>query len=350
MSGNRESSIGSFFASPRSDHRRPQHDRLPWDSPEAVYVQSGRQALRLLSDLLWADGYRRLVLPGYLCASMVEPFETHAWIIDFSPLTDRLRPDRRAYDDLCLERPGETVVLVAEYFGRSLSSDTRVAVKRCIDLGAAVIEDRSHNLLDAYDPIATYTFGSLRKLLPVADGCFIQGLTSTPTLSRQSVDPSGKGWRAMDLKSAEVESDPDALRREYQAAEAEFEVAMDAAPISSRSLQEFSQFDFAAMSAARKSNYRTLRELTQDMTVLNDDCAGGTPAYLVLEVTNPGAWQEQLADRGVFCPIHWPRPKQVPKQLQWRSDLISVPVDHRYGPPDMERVARALTEVATRCD
>ena len=342
--------IGSSFAS--SVHTdRPIATPLPWAHAGApVYVQSGRQALRLLSELLWEDGYRRLILPGYLCASMIEPFETRAWTIDFSPLRDRLRPDPRSYDELCLERPGETVALVAEYFGRSLSERMQAAVQRWMKVGVAVIEDRTHNLLDERQPIATHTFGSLRKLLPLGDGCFIQGVSSTPNLVQPDVDPSGASWAAMDLRAAGDQADPAAVRQLYLAAEADFEVAMAAAPISSRSLHELSHLDIPAMSAARKANFGTLRELTQDMTVLNDDCADGTPAFLVLDVAHPKAWQQQLADRGVFCPIHWPRPQQVPEQLPWRSGLISVPIDHRYGHGDMERVARAITEVASGHD
>jgi hypothetical protein len=217
-------------------------------------------------------------------------------------------------------------------------------------LGVAVIDDRSHNLLDEHRPVATYTFGSLRKLLPVADGCFLAGLDAIPSLPQSAVDPSESSWRAMDLKSAGNASDPEAPLRQYRDAEAEFELAMQPSPISSRSLHELRYLDIPAMSAVRKANFETLREMIQDMTVLNDDCSDGTPAYLVLEVADPAAWQKQLADRGVFCPIHWPRPQEIPQHLSWRSDLISVPIDHRYGHGDMEDVARALTEVASRHD
>lgn len=336
--------IGSSFAS-SARGEVPTHADLPWgNTDDTVYVQSGRQALRLLSELLWSEGYRRLVLPSYLCESMIAPFETRDWAVHFSPMRDRLRPDPSSYDELCLDRPGETVALIAEYFGRNLTEQARTAIARWMDRGVAVIDDRSHNLFDSASSGATYAFGSLRKLLPVGDGCFIQGLSDPPALAGNDVDPSASSWRAMDLKSAGSTDSGSALGQ-YRAAESEFAVATEPAPMSSRSSQELRYLDFSAMSAARRSNFGILLEQIQGMTVVNDDLDGGTPAFLVLRTAEPETLQGLLAKRGVFCPIHWPRPLQVPPRILWRDDLLSLPVDHRYGRQEMEHIGRMLNEV-----
>jgi hypothetical protein len=238
--------------------------------------------------------------------------------------------------------------VVAEYFGRSLDAGMREAVAQWRRLGVAVIEDRTHAIFTERAAIATYTFGSLRKLLPLGDGCFVRGLEHPMLLPTPATDPSESSWLAMDMKACADPTDTDADMRRYHRAEQDFARALDPAPISSRSLRELARVDFPAMSAARRSNFDTLRSLCTELTVVNDDCGGGTPAYLVLSVMDPPAWQKELADEGVFCPIHWARPQQVPTSLPWRSDLISVPIDHRYGAGDMESVAAVLKGLAKR--
>ena len=339
--------IGSSFAS--STRNEPPADLpLPWAiDDDAVYVQSGRQALTLLSELLWSDGRRRLVLPGFLCESMIEPFGSRDWSIRFSPTDDRLRPDAGSYGELSLDHAEETVVLIAEYFGRSLDAEAQSAVERWDKAGVTVIEDRTHNLFDDTASTATYTFGSLRKLLPVGDGCFVHGLDHSPQLDPPDVDPSVPSWTSMDLKAeGQVSGGP--ARQQYERAEVEFGVATRPAAISPRSLGELTYLDYPAMSAARRSNFDTLIDLIPDLPVLNDDCAGGTPAFLVMQTANPRDLQGVLAERGIFCPIHWPRPRQVPRDVPWREDLISIPIDHRYGREDMEYIGQTLTDVAVR--
>jgi hypothetical protein len=339
--------IGSSFAS-SARGEVPVSSAMPWgNADDTVYVQSGRQALRLLSELLWSEGYRRLVLPGYLCESMITPFESRDWDVHYSPLGDRLRADESSYDELCLDRPDETVALIAEYFGRDLTEETRTAMARWTDRGAAVIEDRTHNLFDGGESGATYTLGSMRKLLPVGDGCFVQGLGGTPRLPGNAVDPSTSRWRGMDLMAARP-TDPEPARELYRRAEADFDVALEPAAISPRSFEELSFLDFSAMRDSRRENFGILFERIDHLAVVNDDLDGGTPAFLVLRTAEREKLQEMLARRGIFCPILWPRPPQLPVDAPWHDDVLSVPVDQRYGPQEMEYIAETLNEAAKR--
>jgi hypothetical protein len=296
---------------------------------------------------MWSEGFRRVILPGFLCESMIAPFQRRDWVIGFSDVNDRLRPDWKSYEEQTLDDPHTTVVLIADYFGRNLDDDARRAVVRWQDRGSVVVEDRTHNLLDDASSDATFTFGSLRKLLPVGDGCFVRGLATPPHLAPQALDPSELSWAAMDLK-AEGSVDDDTAYERYRAAEAAFEVASEPAPMSSRSVEQLEHLDFSAMRRARTSNFGVLREQLTGMSVVNDDCADGTPAYLVLRSRQPKALQTLLADRGIYCPIHWPRPPQVPDDIAWNEDLISVPIDHRYGHREMVYVGRTVSEVASR--
>jgi hypothetical protein len=58
--------------------------------------------------------------------------------------------------------------------------------------------------------------------------------------------------------------------------------------------------------------------------------------------------QEMLARRGIFCPILWPRPPQLPPDAPWHDDVLAVPIDQRYGPQEMEYIAETMNEAAKR--
>jgi hypothetical protein len=57
-----------------------------------------------------------------------------------------------------------------------------------------------------------------------------------------------------------------------------------------------------------------------------------------------------LGRLGVFVPTLWPEvPNRTIPGFEWERDvarrLLPLPIDHRYGPGDMEKVCQALLQV-----
>jgi hypothetical protein len=309
----------------------------PWSrSGPPTYVQSGGQALRLLSRHLWAEGRRTLLLPGFLCESMIAPFLDREWRISYYDVDEDLQPNL-ASAVIAPEHLAHTVVVAAAYFGRRLSTRSVRALDVLSTGGACVVEDRTHNVLDWSGPNWDFAVASLRKLLPVGDGAVVVG--GAWDIPRGGAGPGEGYWRAMDLKAGGDESAVSEWRRLFAEAEARFEVELEPAGASLRTVHAIERFPYARMAEARRSNAKQLVESLVDFDVVNADLDGGTPSHVVVRVEHPISVQRRLAASGVFCPIHWPRPAQVPYRLSWPDDVISLPIDHRYGEADMARVA-----------
>ncbi len=83
-----------------------------------------------------------------------------------------------------------------------------------------------------------------------------------------------------------------------------------------------------------------------DIHILNPLEAAPIPSHLVIEVANAKMVQARAASQGLFCPIHWPPSKVVAMNRSWPENVLSVPIDHRYGEEEMLHAAEVLVEVS----
>jgi hypothetical protein len=319
----------------------------PWSAwARWSLFQSGGQALRWLSHAMWDEGRRAILMPGYLCETMIVPFSDHPWHMTFYRYDDQLRPVLDDFKEQVVA-PDEQVALVAEYFGRLLSEAWQAELDEQMSAGLRVVEDRTHRVFDSEQPRAHYSIASLRKTLPVGDG----GVLSGAHVAEGLVDQPGPGdmyWEAMDLKSAaESQADIDEANVMFRQAESDFERQLTPARASTRTRLALGHLDYEGFAKRRSQNATVL---TAHLDEAGVDVVAGTdaavPSHVVVRANEPKQVQRALADLGIYCPIHWPRPPQVPSTLAWIDDVISLPIDHRYSERDMEHVAKAFVAVA----
>lgn len=99
--------------------------------------------------------------------------------------------------------------------------------------------------------------------------------------------------------------------------------------------------DYSEIARRRQENIQTLNEaLRGTRTVLVNGSTGQTPSHAVIRRSDVGSLRAYLIHHNVFCPIHWPKPERPLRGFsEWRTDLMSIPIDQRYRPEDMIRVA-----------
>ena len=59
------------------------------------------------------------------------------------------------------------------------------------------------------------------------------------------------------------------------------------------------------------------------------------------------ALRAELVRRRIFCPVHWPLPPEIdearfPEEHRLASEMLGLPLDQRYEPADMHRLADEL--------
>ncbi|MDO5452109.1 MAG: hypothetical protein Q4F56_03410, partial [Candidatus Saccharibacteria bacterium] len=231
--------------------------------------------------------------------------------------------------------PSRTVVLSATYFGNEPSYQHIEALEDLQKRGVRVIEDETHRVLGDLAPMGDVALASLRKTLPVADGAYIRGslkLEPHSTLSHS-------GWRAMDEKLAGNHQKARVLFTETSRHLKE-SITQPSSP-DLRTMETISTLNYEVLRERRRSNSAWLRERLLDLPGIDTVNAAVVPSHLVIQVEGAQQVQKKLSQAGIYCPIHWPRPERL-KNIKWRDDLLSLPIDHRYDINDMQRIAEKI--------
>lgn len=341
--------IGSNFSSAdvwlvgdaNEDIRTP-----PWATcAHTHYFQSGRQAIRVLGDQLRAAGRTHLVFPTHYCDSMLQPFTPLEWTILWSRvgLDFRQSPPEEHSD------PNATVIFSVNFFGIPESPEWLDYLAAARAQGAVVICDDTHRVLEPPRETGDFRIGSLRKTLPVPDGAYLAGVIDPLRPATDEAVPRLR-LEAMTLK-AEQHRQGGAKRHLALFAKAEHLEDATTAPLEmsrhTRSLLD--RLDYSAMAAAREKNRDTL------LAHLDPRWRTGAPqaqmrSHFVIRTKHVTQVRAHLMQHEIYCPIHWPPPARPPHPPRWISECLSVPIDHRYSPADMQRVTDLLNDFIPTTD
>lgn len=314
----------------------------PWagDDSDIFYLESGRQTLAAVSTDLRDRGYRELLMPQHFCESMVEPFVRDGWGVSFYGFDQRWLPQAPLKP---LVSPGTTAVLNFPAFGVPESLDWLNFLSETQERGGVVISDESHRVLSPGLAQADIRLASLRKMLPLPDGAFVTGLLGQPT-------PSAGGQQAAVRAAAMVE------KSRYLAGELShsrhlemFEQAEDLthqqtepALMSELSAERIAALDWTVLRSSRAANAIALETELAGTPYRISTAEAEAPSHVVISGPDVLELRRHLIASRVYCPVHWVRPSDGPLPTSWRDDVLSIPIDHRYAPEDMSRVAEEV--------
>lgn len=332
--------LGADFEWPGSEFLKGGAQAAPWAQPsEAVtYVESGRQALALVSSHLRSRGFTTLLMPEHFCESMLDPFVRDGWSVDFVAVDQRWQC---VVPEVEMASPECTLVFTMSYFGVAESDAWIRFLKACRAVGAKVLSDETHRLLSPGCSEADYRIGSLRKMLPVPDGAFITGFGP-------EVGTSGaQGERR--VEAMRVKANYLAGLSEHRhlplfaAAEAETEQEIWPASMSADAHRLVKSLDFAGMAAARAANHARLEARLPELGIELTTAGTSVASHAVITADDVQLLRRHLIAHRIYCPIHWPRPNaNEGAPNAWRDNVLSIPIDHRYEVTDMDRVVDVI--------
>lgn len=119
-------------------------NRTLQDSKRLVFFDSGRSAIRYLLDLL-QDKIKSVMLPQYVCESVLIPFVEKQYQITYYPIDEKLQLIRGDFEQLLQEKAPQ-LVLVQSYFGFDTLNKERTFLKELSRKGIIVVEDITHSL------------------------------------------------------------------------------------------------------------------------------------------------------------------------------------------------------------
>jgi hypothetical protein len=317
--------IGGFLELELGAGGEPYHAGVPT-------FASGRACLRAMLEQLRP---RRVWTPFYVCDSVVDTVRRAGAEIVYYGINAALDPLLPAGE------PGQAdCAIYVNYFGVKNHAAAAFASAH----GEHAIVDDTQSFFQRGYPGA-WSFNSARKFFGVPDGGYAFGDGLGNVARRPPVRVRYEHLISRLLGPGALAFDQ---YRESEACVSDEPVAMSA--LAERLL---ARVDYASARCARRDNFERLHARfgrRNGLTLTAGAAADGPYCYPLL-ADRAVPWKT-FWDRQIFVPRLWPEVSERPAgagaftwERQLATHVLPLPVDHRYGSADMDRLAQAVDEV-----
>ncbi len=319
---------------------------------------SGRGSLTLILKSIETQVRAKVVLlPGYICESVVLPFLNEGYECLFYDVNLDLEPDLESVKAGLNKRPG--IFLHLGYFGFETNSSLKPIIQDISQSGVLIIEDVTHTLLTrkTLSGENDFEFGSYRKWAGMLSGAFAwpEEKMDDITLAENAAFLKHRK-EAMELKGRYMRTGRNELKAQYlerfQKSREIIDKNTNAYAIDELSVQIIEQLDVQKMASKRRENFQVLlKSLSDNATVtpvFSSLPSQVVPLFFPLFVNgNRDHLRVYLKDRDIYCPVHWPKSQYIDELSNSRAifdSILSIPCDQRYGAGDMERVVNLILD------
>lgn len=330
---------------------------------DGVYTISGRTAIDLIiQDIAKTRTMRSVYMPAWGCDSMLAPFLSRGVDVRFYDVELKA-------DSISSVKSGKSVVnyktntdctdntdffYLTNYFGYENTFPIKI-VKRFKEQGAIILYDRTHSFLmenDPYMELADYSFASIRKWMGVICGAVVEGVKNKALKPCPYLTPKET---AMLMKQAYMEGVDSVDKQEFLKLYGEFghHLAEDYQnyEMDDLSYALYKTKDIAAMRHKRRENAKYLHEHLKGVRFIGELTDKVVPLFVpvLFDTTEQrNAVRKKLIEAQIYCPIHWPKPAQIPANFEANKIYdteLSLICDQRYTTDDMARIVEVLNSV-----
>lgn len=314
-------------------------------SPDVYTYSSGRAALYQILKYLKAElDISRILLPDYLCSSVLVPVNKLGLDYQFYPIDEALELEPTKFQELYKE---DIAILLINYFGlKDLSS--QVNFIRSVDEHAIIIEDDVQAYYEFIKPLGDvdFKFTSLRKTFAVPDGGLVKTKYNLPKVESPNMFGQYKAAAAM-LKSMREGNFNDNIYLEmFEKGESLIDNELECG-MSLIAKKLFSYVDEERVKVRRLNNARYLLEELKKIGIkpiipLRDS---HVPLFIPTILEKRDAIRKAMFQKMVFCPVHWPLGGMTLKRgkIMEKTEL-SLIIDQRYSVKDMSIIVSIVKE------
>ena len=323
-----------------------------------VLTSSGRGAIKLLYGQL--PQVKRVLLPIYTCSSVINPIESLGIACQFYPINRNLSVDIDKLMNMIAQHHPDSVYFQS-YYGFDTLASVRPYYKELQEKGIIVVEDITHSWPSDFNTTeADYSVVSLRKWLELPDGGAL--LSSKHEIYNGCKNEESKRIVEEFIMASEGKeryfqthdpADKQVFRQHYVNAKDLLQQDDTPYALSMVSQSVLAQTDFAHIVKRRRENAAYLHQHLLCKGV--DACLPfedslATPLYYPIYVKEDrGKLQKELAAHDIYCPVHWPIPKQVKMLMDIDGEYIydhvlSLICDQRYDVEDMAYIVDIINK------
>lgn len=343
---------GEFFYDGRWQVELPQVDTRGMN-----FLSGGKACLIVISGYLKGHGIDRILLPSYLCPTIVDTLERCGLSCDYYQVRRDLSID---IEDLTCKAAGHRAVYFINYFGFPHSMLERNFFTYLRQNGVLVVEDNAQaGFCEGFT--GDFVFNSLRKVSPYDGGTLLTPLDVAPYIQQHR----GAASRRLPLIREYREKLADYLYQgkgshaELAALYRRAEEVYDADMVVEGDAQEreaIEHLDWSAMRARRRENYEYLLSLIADIPgispvfrVLPEGAAPlGLPVYV--SSAERDRLFDAMGEAGIGLTVHWdallhdPRLNSNETAVEMAGSMLTLVTDQRWNHKHMDYQAQKLRE------
>ena len=300
---------------------------------------SGRAALyQILKYLKEQKQITHVLLPDYLCSTILVPIHKLGLTYSFFPLNEKLELESETFKETYRK---DAAVLLINYFGLQ---DLTPQIKniRSVDVDAIIIEDDVQAYYEFIRPLGNvdFKYTSLRKTFAIPDGGLVKTNHPLPIIDKPNTFGQYKAAAGL-MKSMREGNFDDSVYLDISKIggnkiDDELECGM-----SLISQKLFAITDIEDVKQRRISNARYLISKLEEMGIkpllpLLDD---KVPLFISITLNNRVAVRRKMFEHEIFCPVHWPLDgMDVKRGAEMAQTELSLIVDQRYGKDDLNLI------------
>ncbi len=337
-------------------------DRWKTDQPNfptkgTTFLNGGKACLTVVCDYLRDHGIERVLLPAYLCPTIVDTLESCGLRCDYYNISPSFTID---IHDLERHLADDQAVYFINYFGFSPRPSSLNYLADLRQAGRFVIEDNAQAGFLTHTT-GDFAFNSMRKLCPFDGGYLKTTHDIQPYLAayggRENYRlPLIRQYRSQlrDYLFADL-GDRETLETLFELAE--WYYARDGVVLGDEDeRQQIEHLDWAAIKQLRCQNYADLMKsissipiLTPIFPVLQPDMMPlGLPVYVGDGLRDQ--LNDFLGENGIGLTIHWedlvtdPRLNRNVLAVEMTNNILTLAIDQYTSPKQLEYLSQKLAE------
>lgn len=316
-------------------------------SLDGLYKYStGRSALYyILQDVKTRYNVSKILLPDYLCSSVVIAAEKAGVKVIFYPLNDKLELDEQHFANLYEEK---SAVLIINYFGLQ-NIHNQVAFVRSLNEDAVIIEDDVQGFYEFQKELigVDYKFTSLRKTFACPDGGLVKTQNLLPEVNTVNKFHQYKmaGSILKSLRKPEYYDDAVYLSM-FKKGESMIDDDI-ADGMSNIAIDIISKTDTERLAYIRRRNAKFICDGFETLCIktILPVAEDKTPLFIPVYLDDRNKVRKYLFQHNCFCPVHWPlEGLNVKKGAEMAEHELSIIVDQRYTNADMEYILDLISK------
>lgn len=325
-----------------------------------LLTTSGRGAISLVLEQIRSNK-KVVLLPSYICESVVLPFKKYNYEIKFYNINKCFEP---ADIDL-IKNFRDGVFLHMGYFGFPTNINLEETINKLRLKSVIVIEDVTHTLFSngKEDIQNDYIIGSIRKWFGVPSGGFAATNNKRLKIKNNLVQKEFINLRLEGLyKKHNYIKERDNVKKEdylrsFDRAEGQLNKDIMPYKIDQISRNIIENIDLDTIKIKRKNNFKYLIKGLEGIKEIETPIKPKdevTPFFLPIYIrSHRDNLRNYLKKKEIYCPIHWTIPNDIVDKLSCETksiynSIISIPCDQRYGLNDMNRIIEEINNFFTR--